>query len=537
MDYIKKYIWNKQFLYTLCFIAFMLIDWTRGSQVGSTWAWTVNITGVVMAVILFSAYHPKELAKPVCMIYSVVCILALPISYNWWNLHQAAIYRDKLLTAVLNVWLLGIFVIKMLLEVFVYKTRKLQFHKIEILAAAMLLWMLLSKNEDVWPIWYLVMFGLFYHTEYKEDIEALKQGMLNGIIWAFFLLQGAAFVFRPFDAPIRRYSGIYANCNINAMFYGIVWIAFMVKLYDIRKKHEKKWKEIFCFLFVGVLTAFSVLTISKTAWISMFVVGFIYVIFADFHFLEDKAGKVLEKLALYLGVVLICIPVVYGAARYLPPIFHHPVWYEGEYSEKKVHSWDPWDSEKYVSWEEFSEGVTARIVPFVRVIFGKYQSGIMVVQAADTAVADGKNDERDSQAFQDFASARGRIICWEYYLKNGTFIGHSSSEGHDELGFYIWHAQNMFVQFWYYYGIPSAVLFLVVLVTLIFISIKKVIYKDDGALLCLLYLVFFAIFGLFEATWYPGQMILLLAFLVPKFLLPANNESENTKIRQISDVV
>lgn len=500
----------------ICFIALMLIDWTRGSQVGSTWAWTVNMTGVVMAVILFSAYHPKDFGKTVYIIYSVVCAAALVLSYYWWNLHQAAIYRDKLLTAVLNIWLLGIFVIKMFMDVAIYKTRKLYFAKTEILAAVMLLWMLFSKNEDIWPIWYLVMFGLFYHTEYsEEDLSALKTGMLNGIIAAFFLLQGAAFVFRPFDDPHHRYCGIYANCNINAMFYGIGWIAFLIKLYDIRKDRDKKWKEVLCFICVGAVTAFSFLTVSKTAWISMLTAGFFYVIFADFNHLEYKAGKMIEKLVLYVAVVLICIPATYGAVRYLPPVFHHPVWYEGEYSENRVHSWDPWDSEKYVSWEEFSEGIVSRIEPYIRLLFGKYQSGAITVQAAELK----ENEEKGILESEDFSSMYGRILIWKFYLQNGTMSGHSSTEGHYDLGFQVWHAQNMFVQLWYYYGIPSAILFLIVLFMLIFISITKVIKNKGEELSGLLYFVFFGMYGLFEATWYPGQMILLLAFFMPVFLL------------------
>lgn len=536
MDHIKKYIISKQFLYTLCFVAFMVIDWTRGSQVGSTWAWTVNMTGVVMAVILFSAYSPREFMKPVYLVYSAVCIAALPLSYYWWNLHQAAIYRDKLLTAVLNVWLLGIFVIKLFADVVIYKTRKLHFTKTEILAALMLLWMLFSKNEDIWPIWYLVMFGLFYHTEYdREDLKALKTGMLNGVIATFFLLQGAAFVFRPFDDYHHRYNGIYANCNINAMFYGIVWIAFLIKLYDICQSRDKKWKEILCFIFAGAVAAFSFLTVSKTAWISMLMAGFFYVIIADFHHLEYKAGKMLERLALYAAVVLVCIPVTYGAVRYLPPVFHHPVWYEGEYSEEKVHSWDPWDSEKYVSWEEFSEGFSERIMPYVKAIFGKYwpEAGTMIVKASEGITIGDTTYKWTEKSTMDFASALGRISYWEYYLKNGNMTGHMSSEGHDIAGpyIYVWHAQNMFVQFWYYYGIPSAILFLIVLCMLIFSSFKGAIKEKEGsfALSCLLYIIFFGAFGLFEATWYPGQMILLLAFFTPKYLMSADSEPKVQK--------
>ena len=255
---IKRYVFSKRFLYTLCFIALMIIDWTRGSQVGSTWAWTINMTGVVMAVILFSAYHPKEFLRPVYIIYSAIGVAALPVAYYWWLHNQAVIYRDQLLTVVLNVWLLGIFVIKLFLDTVIYKIKKLKFCKIEIITGIMLLLILFSINEDIWAGGYLVMFGLFYHTEYSEDdMRALKQGMLDGIITAFFILQGLAFVFRPFDHPNHRYYGIYANCNMNALFYGIVWVAFLMGLYDARKRYSKKWKRLFCFLFAGALMALS----------------------------------------------------------------------------------------------------------------------------------------------------------------------------------------------------------------------------------------------------------------------------------------
>lgn len=514
MNHFKNYFASKRFLYTICFIILMVIDWTRGSQAGAIWAWTINMTGVVMAVILFSTYSPKEFLKPIYIIYSGIGALALMIGYQWWNLHQAAIFRDQLLTAILNIWLLGIFVIKMFLEVIVYRTKKLHFSKIEILAAAMLLWMLFSVNEDIWPGWYLVIFGLFYHTEYsKKDMEALKQGMLDGIIAAFFLLQGAAFVFRPYDHA--RYVGIYSNSNINSLFYGIVWIAFLIRLYGIRKENGKKWKEILCFLFAGALAAFNFMTGCRTAWLAMFASGFFYVIFADFHSLQYKAGGFLKKLVLYMTVVCISIPIVFAAVRYIPPIFHHPIWYDGEYNEGKVHSFDPWDSPKYVSWKGFSDTIFSRIV----ILFGKEQAGIATVQAHSFTIGD-KTYEPGSKEYEKYASTLGRVAFWIYYISNGNLKGHFSTEGHQITNYsgYVWHTQNTFVQFWYYYGIPSAILFLVVLVSLIIVGMKKMLKGQDSALICLLYLIFFGIFGLSEAAWYPGQTILFLAFFTPKFL-------------------
>ena len=492
---------------------------------GSTWAWTVNMTGVIMAIILFSAYDLRTFLKPIYLVYSAICIIALPLAYWWWNLHQEAIYRDKLLTAVVNVWLLGVLLIRLLLDVFVNKTKKLHFSKLEIIVIALLFWMFFSINEDVWPIWFLAMFELFYHTDYnKNDMTDMQQGLLSGVISAFFVLQGFAFVFRPYDDEYFRYSGIYGNCNMNALFYCIVWIAFLIKLYYCRKNQVRKWKTIMCFLFSGALLGFVSLPISKTAWVSVLLVAVFYVVFGEIILLKRKAGRVTLSIFVFFLTVCISIPIVYSAVRYLPPIFHHPIWYEGEYSESKVHSFDSWNSEKYVSFEEFTSEAFNRISPYIQLISKKAGLPMSVVYAAD-------NDEvikYGQETIDKYASAYGRVTIWKYFLQHGNFMGHSSSEGHD-IGYenwYVWHAQNMFVQLWYYYGIPSAILFIIALGWAIICSIRKIVKGNDVALICLLYLVLFGAYGLFECVWYPGQTILFLAFFIPKFL--QNNSKEST---------
>ena len=520
---IKSVVISKRMLYTLCFFFLMVIDWTRGSQVGSTWAWTVNMTGVIMAVILFSAYDFKTFLRPVYLVYSAVCVIALPLAYWWWNLHQAAIYRDKLLTAVVNVWLLGVLLIRLLLDVFVDKTKKLHFSKLEIIVVILLLWMFFSVNEDVWPIWFLVMFELFYHTDYTEKDKAdMIQGLLNGIIIAFFVFQGSAFIFRPFDDINYRYCGIYGNCNMNALFYCVVWIAFLIKLYYCRKNHERKWKTVLCFLFAGALLGFMILTISKTAWVSAFLVALFYIIFADFALLKQKAGKVALSIFTLFLIMSISVPIAYSAVRYIPPVFHHTVWYEGEYDEDKVHSFDPWDSEKYVSFEEFMGAAFDRIKPYLDLVTKKIGLSMNVVYAADEGTA----VTQDQDKLDKYASSMGRIVIWKYYLQNGTLMGHSSTEGHEieSVSWYAWHTQNVFVQLWYYYGIPSGILFIIALGWTILSCMMRIVKGNDKALVCLLYLILFGAFGLFECVWYPGQMVLFLAFFTPKFLQNQNEE-------------
>ena len=283
-------------------------------------------------------------------------------------------------------------------------------------------------------------------------------------------------------------------------------------------KEGKKWIQVLCFLFSGAMIAFCLLTICRTALVTMFVTGFFYVMFADFNSLKFKAGKVFRKLVLYFGVVCISVPITFASVRYLPPIFHHPVWYDGEYSKYKVHSFDPWNSEKYVSWEKYLSWLTSRFSPYIRKFLGEDQAGIAVVQASSFTIGN-KTFSKDSEEYDKYSSVLLRLAFWEYYIRNGTLEGHHASEGHEIQNFnYVWHTQNIFVQFWYYYGIPSAILLLVIIAIVIFIAVKEMLMGRDEALICLLYVLFWSVYGLSEAVWYPGQMILFLAFFTPKFL-------------------
>ena len=161
-------------------------------------------------------------------------------------------------------------------------------------------------------------------------------------------------------------------------------------------------------------------------------------------------------------------------------------------------------------------------------IFGEKQEELSVVRAAEEAessVAEERNRTVDS-------SIQVRIDFWKFYMQDGNLEGHLNDEGHelpDFPGRYIWHAQNTFVQFWYYYGVPSAILFVVVVVMLVIKSIKKILQGQDEALICLLYIVFWAMYGLAESVWYPGQMILFLTFFTPKFLWETEEHGEKTE--------
>lgn len=513
-------------IYTVCGFLLMLIDWSRGSQVGSTWAWTVNMMGIVICIMLFTAdgWHHYIAAK--YAIYSAVMLILFPLGYQFWLQHQTLIFRDKLLTAICNVWFIGICFIRLFDVYILEKTKRFQVRLIPALTAIMFFWMFLSRNEDVWPAWFLCLFLVLYlWPTPREEATRIFDGLLNGILISFFILQGLAFVFRPFDDPDYRYCGMYSNPNMNALFYCVILIMFLIRLFLLRKDGKAAWRRIICFLFTCAMLAFSILTVCKTAWVVEFLLLTVYVIIIDIRRLGKKANWVVRQIIILGVCTFLCVPIVYLPVRYLPPIFHHPIWYDGEYSEARVHSWDPIDSDKYVSFDEVLGATSERMKPFIKKILPSSML-MTTVQAEEIKDHYGIHVGPWFFPFEDertltYSSYLGRMATWYYYFTHGNLLGHSNLQGHyTGVGeTYIWHAQNVFLQIWFYYGIPAGILFLIVACG----TWGKSIYqswqlnnKSNGKVeTIMMFLSLFLLYGLFEAVWYPGQIIMTLVVILP----------------------
>ncbi len=525
---IREYIFSRRMIYMLCFVGLMFIDWSRGSQVGSTWAWTVNLTGIALAVILFTMVPLQDFKKRVYVIFSLICIVALPLSYLWWWNHQATIYRDKLLTAILNVWILGLLVIRFALAV-KSGCEKIRFSLLQVLAILCLLWMILSVNEDVWPIWYLVMFFLFWQSKWDETIKhQLLWGMLDGIIVGFFAIQGLAFVFRPFD--YIRYAGMYSNTNMNGLFYTIVLAAFVARLYLLRAENGATWRKVFNWLFAAAMCAFILYTMTRTAMVAAVGILVMYVIVADLYAMRDKAIHVAGRVCLFAVTIIVAMIIEFFPMRYLPPAFHHPVWFEGEWSMEKVQSNDPVDSWKYESllyvWDELLSkfGITTHfynhfhgVFPFLtlRVFAEEYplyemDGSPMGMTVTDEGILHTGNVSLDS-----------RQLIYKIYLSDANLLGHSLDDSQFRIGdvFYVWHAQNAVIQVIFLYGIPAGILYTLIGWLLGIKSIRRLAdSRRNEAIVFLLFMTGRFLYGLTEVTWYPGQMILFLLFFLPKFI-------------------
>jgi hypothetical protein len=585
----------KQWLYAFCFLCLTLIDWSRCSQSGWIWAFSVNLTGPLLCILILSHFSFRKLHLLPYVIWTLiwavisllvvfVCRYAFPYGYIY-----------QYLTGTLNVFCLGVMGIRMWQAKIKLPDMK-TFQKILIV-----LWILLvlcmtvsPDQERVWPIWFFSFFTFFYAVPYTEaEKKQLWKGMSAGIILGFFALQIYAYGFRPYDLP--RYRGAFGNSNMTALFYLVVLSMFLYLLWDIEleqrrlrdigeklKRNQVVWK-YFYLLMAGGQVSFVFFTIGRTAMaLSLVLVTAYGVLSGCYAYRSPHFLKVLRQWAILFGFVILTFPCVYLTIRYLPTVLHHPIWYEGEYTVDKVHSFDPSYSDKYVTFEEYYEATLGR---FDRGMFRNLFSNTeeersnaedeMMEGAAyktlhayetvnlvwiekmdgdsgsDQAEADKVTDPEhtalsyvsangadESANDTDASDAVNAVLSEEYasdssairreiftlYWNGLNMIGHKLADGYFQITpyFHAWHAQNLFLQIGFYYGIPAGILSILLVIAL---GIRALLcffrnpLRPEGLLPGLIWVVFVG-YGTLECVWYPGQLILFLFFFVQKVEVP-----------------
>lgn len=334
--------------------------------------------------------------------------------------------------------------------------------------------------------------------------------MLDGIILGFFCLQGFCFVFRPYDRV--RYYGAFTNPNSNSLFYLAVLAAVFTKILYVIKNGSNKWIRLYYWIGAGVILSFELLTIGRTGW---FTSGFLVFAFARFLRWIQENRKWWKTLLTLVISVCVTFPMCFGAVRYLPPLFHHPVWFEGDWDEERVHSWDPWDSEKYIELDEYFDEALGRVLGILQNILE--HSPFLLKADAEEAVSS------DSAPVLSYIEGKDALLVrdtiFKHYLNQLNFRGHPYSEQGFYLtsSFWVYHAHNIYLQYGTDFGIPVMVLFIVtihwgaVLLGRRFSQYGTV--EDAGNWM---FLLIPAVFGLFEYSWGTGSLSILLLFVAWK---------------------
>lgn len=511
---VLDYSWKK-LIYTLCFAMFCLIDQRSKTCSGlDGWLETFrSLTGVVMAIIIMSHYRWESIRKHKIpyLVWTAISIVG-GVAAIWWGKNNYYFFNDWIVR-VIDVILFGYIIIYTFIRVVIEKKYPKLNKKFAVIWLVMMLLMIVSRSTYIWPFCFLVMFGCFYLTDYsKEEENDLFQGMLNGIILGFFLMQGWCFAFRPYDMWDYRYIGVYNNCNLNALFYLEVLAAVFTKIIYVNRTGAKKWVRAYYWLGAGVVLSFLFLTIGRTAWMTAAVLVIIFLI--SLRLVQRRKRIVLNGIILILCMCM-TFPLCFGAVRYLPPVFHHPVWFWGEWSNAKVHSWDPVDSSKYVDFDEFVGRVRYSFTSLLK------NSPFLIKSEAAETTATTKVDDRYERAYFKTVSAPSAAIArktiYQQYFKKLNLWGHPYEEQGFQLTPTTWvgHAHNIYLQYGTDFGILVMLLFIVLILWAAILDIKRILKncrEEDVA--ALLFLMIPAVFGMLEYAWGVGSIAVLMLFVV-----------------------
>lgn len=577
----------KKIIYFLCAFAFMIIEFIRNNTNGDGWAVGNNYTGLVVFAVILLNCNLKDGCLKMYIAETGIAAAAIIFFGIYEVINPEILFTAKVISVVVNVWWIAVILSHYLYLFWIKKAsdisaltviknrlrdsmKKNPLSFIElILCILSVIWVLIGRSGYFWPVWFFMMFGLFYMTPLgREDISAMVEGLAKGTVWSFLILEFGLMPFRPYD--VVRYTGFVCNSNNFAILLEVVSVLNLVVILQavlskckkvnitketgLTKKLDKTVKvEIFRIVFYSMVLCFLSVLIFMTGCRTVWGIHFIIValFFAGILIVKFRISVKKVLIALAGGIVFTAVILypTYLVIRYVPTIHPHPIWFSGEYSEAKVHSYDPADSEKYVSFEEMMDSNLGRIGEMFR--FMDKSGTLSIITSAEEI----QPEESESQTLQDQAeeiqagqdrteeiqaeqirlpyvvynaslpvSINVRLNYYKIYFDKFNLLGNNSGkysfilcniygqEGCDEV---IYHSQNLWIQLIYQFGIPFGIMmfavFIIQLVRAFGIMIKG---KDFCSILPAFIYVVYAIYGLVEVTWLPGFLILTMFFLV-----------------------
>lgn len=523
--------------YFLCFFVLCVCDQQIGSASGEMQLVCPNIVLSVLSCIALSHYPLSGygrrlfwmLSLPCAAVAGVVLLLKWPGAYYPWQLASGAVAAFFYCCVLIQTGFA------------VYSAKGIPKGRRPGVAMLFLLLVciLLSYHDKYNGLLLCLSVIFLYLTDFTDqEFEGLLKALGAALLAAFFLFQGLAFVFRPYDT--LRYLGMYANTNMNALLYQMVYCVFFSYFCIMEVKREHPFVRVACFCFACAMWGFVLLTMCRSAMLGMAaatVLGFGIVL------RRQGKGRRLRRGLVYAGgfvlAAALAFPVVYGAVRYLPPVFHHPIWFMDEYSEDKVHSWDGYDSEKYTDWRDVLQGNFGRLfmnlIP-LQISLGQEAEAVFWTGGGNPAAVcrppvvlcaaregdlgfPGEAPKGEETDRNYSVSARFRI--YGHYLSQLNLRGHRDSENGLQVdeNYYAPHAHNMILQYAFNYGVPAGV---ILLLYLAFSGIRLLLacLGDDTGMHHLLPLLLFAsiaAFGMLEVVWRYGQLSHTLLLLLPCF--------------------
>lgn len=518
----------KKGIYTICFVLMCLIDQIKGSATGRVQFVAENCLGLLIAVIIFSAYHWRDFLKLPYYIWAGIFFVGFCLSIPYARENYP--YFGKWITAGINVGIYGFIVLRNLYRFFAEKKHPQIRIPYFVLWLVMLVGMVISRNDSAWPLWFLVMFGSFYLTDFtSEEKDAICDSIMNGIIIGFCIIQGFATMYRAYDTI--RYTGMYTNSNINALFYMMVQLALLGKWYKFVQTKAAYFWRVLAAMGSGLMLAYCFLTIGRLAFgvmvINVFVLAYL-LLKMDQH---KKLIRYAKRVSFVFLVPVLLFPIVFYSVRWIPAYVNSPILLEGD-EPNKIDGWTVINDERYVEMDELLEESINRILKLfissnslnvVDIVMPPIKAYAMespdtldpedLIKPGDTPETALLEGEHATNSF------RYRFQIYKTYMSRLNLWGHTYDENTGVWvtpNYHAPHAHDVFIQYAYDFGIFVGIFFLVDAILVVFFLWKKSTQKGGcnwKYVVCFMYVFGFIAFGLFEKDWNVATLPITLFFM------------------------
>lgn len=497
-----------------------------------------------MAIIILTHYKWSDFVryKVPYIIWTVMggvlCIVFTPMVIARRAEHLAL----DTITIALGIFLIGYCIIHTVINFWIEKYRPKFYKPLFIIWAVMLILMIFSRSEYLWPECYFVLFLCFYLTEQTPTQRTnVIKGIVNGIILGFIVIQGHSLLTRPFDRV--RYYGNFCNPNDNCVFLCMCLVAILGKILILTKENKSKTIKAFCFVLAGACYSFLFMTQSRTGYLTTGIVTIFFLI--SYCYIREK--KVFIRTGVTLALIFVMMfPLTYLAVRYIPTIHPHVNFYFQEgYSEDRVHSWDARDSEKFISFREMMASILGRFTILIQdyeqiiespvgrcgnddVIIASNTDYIpsLALLCAKVNVAETEEKiEIDADHIPVLTPEESNNCLAIRYTIYKWYFTHLSLRGmpYDEQGFWLseeyWirHPHNIYLDYGINFGYPVMILFTVFIWWGIGrVAVQGIKTRSAEKLCCLLILLVPPIFGMLEYAWGVGKISTVAFYLAFK---------------------
>lgn len=444
--------------------------------------------------------------KEIVNLYNAVYLAAAGLyGYHYYQTHLTPeMDESAVLVLKYTVWiaiLLGLIVIRTVIGLFRKKLARPAYIYTGLLAVFFTL-LIIFRNGRWWGVVMVVAFTLFYLSYGMwENKDRLFVNIARGVAAHFIWSTGYCLLHRPYVSYRNaRYTHIFHTVTITATYLTMVeCVAAVLLLSKLAKSRKLKdmWKEL---LFFGVVSAYMVFTMARTAFLAIGVGVFFAVLIMSVGKGKEKLVLVGKNLGLMILAVLVCVPVTFTVQRNVPALVSEPHLHEIEYSlycpedvmrgrhldsvnfmrvgrfidvfSEKVFNLpegtfdiygeirayelehaDDEESQDTSSLDRHSEdtvidGVTEKEIS------GVIDSSILVASTDYVPVPEGAEEEDDY--------TNGRLDIFRSYIEQSNMTGHEEMGAVLENGEIAVHAHNIYLQVIYDHGYIVGVVFVLV---------------------------------------------------------------------------